>query len=135
MVELYAWANVFGNDAQEDNHSNYASIVEPLIRTKINDLHLGDLYLGRINLEFLNGELTLNTVIKGNRFRQEFQDVFDLFNYIAEIAEGSYGLIYMHDSENPEGKDNAFQVFVLKNGALKEAADPFLSPIFPDVEE
>ena len=39
------------------------------------------------------------------------------------------------DSENPEGKANVFQVFALKDGVLKEAEDPFLSPIFPDVEE
>jgi hypothetical protein len=135
MVELYAWASIWGDEVQEDEHSCYADVMESLIRSKMNDLNLGVLFSGRIHLEFFNGGLTLSAVIKGNRFRQEHQDVFALLKYIAEIAKGSYGLIYLHDSENLDGKENVFRVFVLKNGALKEAEDPFLSPIFPDVEE
>ena len=134
MVELFAWANIWGDEAQEDEHSSYSRNVEPLIRSKIDEFHwLEEASPVVMNFQFLNGELTLNIMLKTNRLRKSSQDVFDLFNYIVEIARGSYGLIYMYDSENPDGKNNIFQVFVLKNGALKEAVDPFLSPVVSNV--
>jgi len=135
MIELYAWANIWGDELQEDEYSCYSRIVEPLIKSKLNEFHwLENPSLGIMNFQYLNGELTLNVILKTNRFKKSSQDVFDIFNYIAEIAKGSYGLIYMYDSENLKGKDNVFQVFVLKDGALKEAIDPFLSPILPDID-
>ena len=59
--------------------------------------------------------------------------VVSLYRWIAENLPNSYGLLYVHDDEDPV-HDNEFQVFKLAKGKLSEHADPFLSPYSPTVE-
>jgi hypothetical protein len=60
--------------------------------------------------------------------------IIALFRYIADVAPGSYGLLYTEDDEDPE-HPNQFRVWVLARGTLAERGDPFLSPHFPVVED
>jgi hypothetical protein len=62
------------------------------------------------------------------------ETILDLFNFIAAVAPGSYGLLYVEHDEGPE-HPNQFRVWVLARGALVERGDPFLSPHFPVVED
>ena len=62
----------------------------------------------------------------------------NLFQYIAKIAPGSYGLLYIRDDEDHlRGNDyeNCFRVWRLCRGTLIELDDPFLSPAIPVVED
>ena len=59
--------------------------------------------------------------------------VVSLYRWIAENLTNSYGLLYVHDDEDPV-HDNEFRVFKLAKGKLSEHADPFLSPYSPTVE-
>jgi hypothetical protein len=61
------------------------------------------------------------------------ETIMELFTYIATVAPGSYGLLYVENDEDTE-HPNQFRVWVLARGALVERGDPFLSPHFPVVE-
>lgn len=88
-----------------------------------------------MNLTYLNGELTLSVSIKANRRREEVNNIFDLFETIADKAKGSFGIIYFHDDEDLNGKDNEFRVYLLKKGEVIEVNDNYLSPIIPSLED
>lgn len=62
------------------------------------------------------------------------QAIMDLFNFIADKAPGSYGLLYVENDEDAEHPGH-FRVWVLARGALVEHGDPFLSPHFSVVED
>lgn len=57
-----------------------------------------------------------------------------LFEYVASQAPGSYGLLYIRDDDD-QACPNAFQVWRLARGRLESAADPFLSPCVPIIED
>lgn len=59
----------------------------------------------------------------------------ELYQNIGKIAEGSYGLIYLYNDEDMNGKENQFQAFSLARGIVKETTNPFLSPIIPTIED
>lgn len=61
----------------------------------------------------------------------ECSEVISLYEYIAEIAKGSYGLLYV----NSEREENQFRVLVLRKGSLEWRDDPFLSPLIPMIED
>lgn len=64
--------------------------------------------------------------------------VFEVFQWIAANAPGSYGILYIRDDEDGgRGADfsNEFRVWRLCRGAFTEEKDPFLSPIIPVVED
>lgn len=66
-------------------------------------------------------------VAYGNRNHAgDDQDIVELFRAIALRATGSYGLLYVWDNEHLV--PDRFRVFVLRNGSLTVAEDPFLSP-------
>ena len=58
-----------------------------------------------------------------------------MFEKIGQIAKGSYGLIYLYNDEDTQGKNNIFQVFSMVRGKIYEKEDPFLSPIIPVLED
>ena len=130
MVQMYGWANIRESYLEDCEEENMPAINNNL-RNKIADFSWHN---GMINLKYLNGDLILTFALSINRMRQETYEAFDLYNYIAEIAKGSYGLIYLHDDENPE-KDNQFQVYILVRGQIRLSEDLFLSPLIPTVED
>ena len=70
-----------------------------------------------------------------NHFSPDVKEVFELMRFVGEIAVGSYGMIYLHDDENNDGKRNLFQVYTLAKGKIAEYIDEFLSPLTPKVED
>ncbi|MCB9593022.1 MAG: hypothetical protein H6719_09845 [Sandaracinaceae bacterium] len=59
-----------------------------------------------------------------------------LLRLIGEEAEGSYGLLYARDFEDPdEPSRNRFRVWALRRGVVEEETDPFLSPFQPRCED
>ncbi|MNN35540.1 hypothetical protein D3C81_1493930 [compost metagenome] len=70
-----------------------------------------------------------------NRKTSEAEEIIKLYQFIAEHASGSYGLLYTRDDEDIEGYDNEFRVFVLARGSLQLKEDVFLSPFVPVVED
>ncbi len=63
--------------------------------------------------------------------------VVDFFEWLAKRAPGSYGLLYVHDDEDPRGVEfgNSFRILRLAKGQMVEMADALLSPYIPTVED
>jgi hypothetical protein len=87
-----------------------------------------------LDLRRVNGEAQVWAAGFKNHATPVKRELLDMFHYFAQVAPGSYGLLYTRDDEDPD-HDNEFRVYVLARGTLTEHADPFLSPIMPTVED
>jgi hypothetical protein len=135
MIELHAWARIW-ESYEADNEGDKMHFIKQELQERIANLNWKDNTSSMaFRLGGLNGELYLCITAAPSHRRQDIEEVFDLYNLIAKIAPGSYGLVYMHDDEDKNGMDNAFRVFVLTRGVLREEKDPFLSPYFPTLED
>ena len=83
----------------------------------------------------MNGEWFLQFSLYSNRKDSRSQEIFGLYRSIGEIAPGSYGLIYLYDDEDREGRENQFQVYMLARGCVEEREDLYLSPVIPVIED
>lgn len=134
MVELHGWANIresyfmFDDDTDEDH---LEQIVEE-IKLKILGLQWQS---GLADLRVVNDHYHLSINIFTNHRDGRIDDVFRLYEFIADIAPGSYGLMYVYDDEDKQGRDNEFLVYVLAKGKLTENKDQYLSPYITTVEE
>ena len=131
MVELHGWATLRENYAADDEESHIEQIVASL-NQKIDEM---DIDRTSLQINYSNGEALVTAAKFTNHFSEDIKDIVDFFRQIALLTPGSYGLLYLHDDEDRDGFDNAFQVFVLAKGNFALREDPFLSPYFPTVEE
>lgn len=88
-----------------------------------------------------SGGLLTFTVVRNHRASY----VWDMLEWIAQHAQGSYGLYYCHDDEdhrgatrygrtNTEDYGNVFRVHRILNGKISEHIDPFFGPVIGGVE-
>jgi len=62
-------------------------------------------------------------------------DLCRLFQYIGQVASGSYGQIHYWDDDGQQNRDsNAMYVILLARGSVTMHKDPFLNPCIPNVE-
>lgn len=128
MIELHGWVTLretYIVTFEEDNEDIFID----KIRKEIENLSWF-----KPQIKVLNGEWFLEFTIFANRKNPQTEEAFKLFNRIGELAEGSYGLIYLYDDE-VDGRENQFQVFSLSRGSIKEYSDSYLSPIVPTIED
>ncbi len=128
MIELHGWVTIretYKVIFEEDNDNIFIDKIKKEIE---------NLSWFKPQIKALNGEWFLEFTIFANRKNPETEEVFQLYNRIGELAEGSYGLIYLYDDE-AEGKENQFQVFSLSKGNIKEFSDSYLSPVIPTIED
>ncbi len=131
MVEFHGWAVIKESFCEEDEDENLLGALILEIEGKIEKMSnfFNEIY----NLKCLNGQYHLMFMINHNH---RSEHVIDFFKWIAEIAVGSYGVLYVYDDEDIErGNANKFKVWVMKKGKVIESDDPFLSPYNPEVEE
>ena len=62
------------------------------------------------------------------------KDLLAFFENIGRIAQGSYGLLYMHNDEDSR-RHNDFVVYRLARGRVTIFRDELLSPLIPTVED
>lgn len=130
MIELHGWITfreTYKAFFEEEAHIDF------LIK-KIQE-EINNLFWFKPKIEAQNGVWFTQFSIYANRMNPQILEVFELCRKIGEITEGSYGLIYLYDDEDTGGNENAFQVFSLARGVLKNREDPFLSPIIPTIED
>ena len=128
MIELHGWITI-----RETYKATFKEDTEDIFIDRIKE-EIKKLSWFKPQIKALNGEWFLEFTIFANRRNSQSEEVFKLYNAIGEMAEGSYGLIYLHDDE-ADGKENQFQVFVLSQGSVKEFSDSYLSPIIPTIED
>lgn len=130
MVELHGWAMIrenFTSDNEEDN----IELITSRLSQEIKKLEINE---NLLRIDYCNGEATVTATKFANHFSDDIKGIIDFFKQITLVAPGSYGLLYLHNDEDTDGFDNAFQVFVLAKGTFKLQQDPFLSPYIPMVE-
>ena len=128
VIELHGWVTIretYKVTFEEDKENTFIDNIKKEIE---------NLSYFKPQIKALNGEWFLEFTLFANRKNPETEEVFQLYNRIGELAEGSYGLIYLYDDE-VKGKGNQFQVFSLSKGSIKEFSDSYLSPVIPTIEE
>lgn len=131
MVELHGWALIresFTADSEEDNIGRIVSSLSQEIKKLEIDEKL-------LRIVYCNGEASVTATKFANHFSDDIKGIINFFKHITLVAPGSYGLLYLHDDEDTNGFDNAFQVFVLSKGCFELHQDSFLSPYIPVVED
>ncbi|HET9109261.1 MAG TPA: Imm7 family immunity protein [Ktedonobacterales bacterium] len=138
MFEVHGWATIRltpenrDRDDEEELHRRAMSQIESQVGYYVNDL--GWAYNPLLEMRKVNGEALIRVEGFSNHAGTLMEDLQALFHTIAEVAPGSYGLIYTMNDEEP-AYDNEFRVYVLARGTLVERNDPFLSPFVPVVED
>ncbi len=134
MYEFHGWITV---RARYENIEVYnAREILENITKKIKDYILElNWQHGVLDLRFINGAAHIWTSGYHNHKPIGDYDPVAFFEYIATIAPGSYGILYVIDDEDMvDDNDNKFKAYVLAHGQLTEREDLFLSPFVPTVE-
>lgn len=129
MLELHGWVTIRETYKASFDEEDHVDIVIEKIKNEIDRLSWF-----KPQIKALNGEWFMEFTIFANRPNPQTQEVFRLYEKIGELAEGSYGLIYLYDDEDKK-KGDEFQVYALTRGLVREFGDPFLSPVIPTVED
>jgi hypothetical protein len=130
MFEYHAWVTIqhsAGDESDAELRAAYRKVEQEL-----EALHGGT---GLVDLRWVNGMSQLHLSGFLNRRAGEGQDVIDAFFRLGLVARGSYGIFYMLDDEDPSGKNNEFQVLVMRRGDITQQPDHFLSPCIPVIED
>ncbi|MBK5074156.1 hypothetical protein I2492_14175 [Budviciaceae bacterium CWB-B4] len=131
MIEYYGWISL-SNSTYESDDVNMASILDK-VAIFISERKM-EKDPGLIKSHNYNGLYQLLFSGCRNHLSQDFIDILELYGYIAVIAQGSYGLLYLRNDENIDAS-NEFEVFVLSRGQVIKSKDPFLSPCIPTIED
>lgn len=130
MIELHGWLTVRDTYKAEFEEGSRTEAAVLEIRSLIESLEWF-----KPDMRAMNGDVFTEFSLYCNRKNPEVEEVFQFFEAVGRIAEGSYGLIYLYDDEDRNGRENRFQVFVLARGVVKEGEDSFLSPVIPVIED
>ena len=130
MIELHGWVTVRETYKVTFDEEEHIELIIQKIQNEIDKLRWF-----KPTVKVMNDEWFLEFSLFSNRKDSRSREVFELYKRIGEIAVGSYGLIYLYDDEDMEGKENLFQVFSLARGIVEERVDTFLSPVIPIIED
>ncbi|GMK37949.1 hypothetical protein PCCS19_10030 [Paenibacillus sp. CCS19] len=128
MYEYHGWAVILDSTGEEGSSASsiYARVTQYVELLKPN----ADVF----ELKIINGQYHLwLSGLSGGAPTSKYDPV-EILQTLGVMAPGSYGLLYVYNDEN-EHRINAFSVFVLARGSVKEREDPFLSPIIPVVAD
>ncbi|MFC8868619.1 Imm7 family immunity protein [Streptomyces sp. NPDC057148] len=127
MLEYHGWITVRETAAGDDDETRLRQIVDEL------GLHIAQMdspYL--LDLRWMNGEPFIH--LGGCSNHRPSPDVVELFEHVAAVAPGSYGLLHVRDDEE-RGHENDVRVFKLARGMVTQHTEALLSPCIPTVED
>ncbi|MFD5155943.1 Imm7 family immunity protein [Streptomyces mutabilis] len=127
MFEYHGWITVRETATDDDDEPRLRQIVDEL------HLHLAQMdspYL--LDLRWMNGEPFIH--LGGYSNHRSSPDVVELFEHVAVVAPGSYGLLHVMDDEDPE-HENEVRVLRLVRGRVTQHTEALLSPYIPAVED
>ena len=130
MFELHCWITIRESYKAEEKEEENIDIILYKIKKRIQCLNWN-----KPQIKVRNGEWYIETSVFCNRKNDEVIELLEFFHFVAKIACGSYGMIYILDDEDKYGKNNEFQVYSISRGILHEQKDLFLSPFIPVVED
>ncbi|MFJ8010765.1 Imm7 family immunity protein [Streptomyces fagopyri] len=85
-----------------------------------------------LDLRWMNGAPFIH--LGGSSNHRSSPDVVELFEHVAVVAPGSYGLLHVHDDEEPD-RENEVRVLRLVRGRVTQHTEALLSPYIPTVED
>lgn len=130
MIEYHGWAVI---RESYDEQGESPEKLKEIIRSIEDRIREHDATNEFYDLRYLNGSFHLSIQAAHNH---RSDTAIRFFEWIAEIAGGSYGLLYIHDDEDiARGNENRFMVWRMKKGQVDEVNDFLLSPYFPTVED
>ncbi len=129
MIELHGWLTIYETYEDEDTFSQdtldgIRRKVEAIVSESGND----------IEINYKNGIPFINTLLCSNHRTKEVDDIIEIYKNIAQIATGSYGIIYLRDDEDSK-HSNEFQIYLFKHGNFVYRLDNDFSPCIPTIEE
>lgn len=130
MFEFHGWVTIHESTVEVDEGN--LELIANDIRNYIEILQWNS---GCLNIYPANGVYHLSIGGNSNRKSAEAEEIIKLYQFIAERAPGSYGVLFTRDDEDVEGFENEFKVIVLARGALQEQKDLLLSPFVPVVAD
>jgi hypothetical protein len=131
MFEFHGWATI--RESARDTDAGRLSAIIERINRRISEYSW---HSGVLGLHVINGAYQLVTTGFTNHRDTRAAEITALYSEIAQIAPGSYGLLYMRNDEDPDPlRRNGFEVWVLARGALDVQSDGLLSPFVPTVED
>lgn len=130
MFELHCWITIRETYEVKENEEENIDVILYEIERKIQELKWN-----KPQIKVCNGEWYIETSIFSNRKTEKAIELLEFFDFVARTAYGSYGVIYILDDEDLNGKNNEFQVYSISRGTLHEQKDTFLSPFIPTVED
>jgi len=143
MITGNGWAVIVETDTLDDETDNMDAIIAD-IQKKVNQ----EWWNTSIRLVVHNAVYMLQMSFCNNHYATNAAEVIKFFEYIAQIAPGSYGLLYLQDDEgkmlsqtfqrpleDAMNQDCVITVLVMARGQVVRRKDPFLSPTIPRTEE
>ncbi|WP_121704232.1 Imm7 family immunity protein [Streptomyces sp. E5N298] len=127
MFEYHGWITVRETAADDDD--------EPRRRQIVDELHLRIAQMDSpylLDLRWMNGEPFIH--LGGSSNHRSSPDVVELFEHVAVVTPGSYGLLHVHDDEEPD-HENEVRVLRLVKGMVTQHTETLLSPYIPTVED
>lgn len=132
MFEYHGWVTVSSSAGDEDVDPELASSIQNYLESQLAEL--SDV-TGLVNYQLVNGSAQLHVGGFTNHRGGQGDKILRLFHDLAKVAPGSYGLLYLWDDEDSQGRTNEFQVFVMRRGLVSQEADSLLSPCIPVIED
>ncbi|MET9949950.1 Imm7 family immunity protein [Streptomyces sp. NPDC006339] len=127
MFEYHGWITIRETAGDDDDDVRLRRIVDEL---RLHVARMSGPYL--LDLRWMNGEPFLH--VGGNANHRPSDDVIELFEHVAAVAPGSYGLLHIRDDEDP-GHENDVQVLRLARGTVTRHTETLLSPCVPQLED
>jgi hypothetical protein len=134
MFEYHGWATIVDSAAYDDVADDPAEATLDEVREAIEHAHMETV----ASLEFRHLRWYLTIMGHSN---QRNPGVVSLFETVARVAPGSYGLLYTHDDEanlswsreasaDEVGEDSErWYCRVMHGGRVERHDDPFLTPL------
>jgi hypothetical protein len=127
VFEYHGWITVRETAVDDDDETRLRQIVDQL---RLRIAQMASPYL--LDLRWMNGEPFIN--LGGHSNHRSTPDVVDLFEHVATVAPGSYGLLHIRDDED-SGHQNEVRVLRLARGRVTHHTEALLSPCIPMLED
>ncbi|MBE2316680.1 hypothetical protein DVA67_011900 [Solirubrobacter sp. CPCC 204708] len=139
MFEYHGWATILDSTGEQEFDEDPSRTTLNAVRNAMANSGLGN----RVALDVRNG-LWFLAIHGFNNHRNPA--VVELFEAVARIAPGSYGILFTHDDEaglrnfvagpyEAGEHENWWYCRVMKRGRVERHADALLSPHVPTVED
>ncbi|MGO4529119.1 Imm7 family immunity protein [Paenibacillus sp. 2TAF8] len=130
MFEYHGWATIRESASFEEDDDQYDAAIQEL-QKYIEELNWPS---GVLDLRAVNGDFQLWIAGLDNHKPETNYDPIEVFRKTGELAPGSYGILYVRDSDDA-ASSNHFKVYTLIRGKVAEQEDRFLSPFVPKLED